>query len=536
LLLIAASRATWLGVVRGSSLQAVASTQQVEELKVPAERGAITDRHGIELAVSEPAEDVAVTPYLVKQPLAVARKLAPLLDMTQAQVLDKLDEKGGFVYLRRNVPATQTKQIHDLDLPGLQFTPSGRREYPRKWLASQVLGWIGTDGQGLGGLEYAEDKVLRGTDGERRIVKDARGDPLVLQDTKRAKPGKSLRLTLDAALQGKVEDVLSQVGLKWRPKGATALVMDPYSNTVLALANWPRVDANNRDGAPAYAAQDRAVGSIYEPGSTFKAVTVAGALQDKAVTPDDIFHLPPSIDVADRTIKEAEPRGTVDLSVSQILAQSSNVGTVRIGLRLGATKFDRWVRAFGFGRPTGIELPGEQAGLVLKRNEYSGSSMGNLPIGQGESVTPIQLATAYAAIANGGILRRPRIISEIGGKRTPMPHGTRVITKQTAAQVRTMLEGVVSATGTGSAAAIPGYTLAGKTGTANKIDRKTGEYSKTRFIASFAGFAPARKPKLLVTVMVDEPQGEIFGAEVAAPAFQEIMRFALPYLGVAPGD
>ena len=209
------------------------------------------------------------------------------------------------------------------------------------------------------------------------------------------------------------------------------------------------------------------------------------------MTPNDIFHLPPSIDVADRTIKEAHDRGTEDMSVTQILAQSSNVGTVRIGLRLGATKFDQWVRAFGFGKPTGIELPGEQSGLVLKRDEYSGSSMGNLPIGQGESVTPIQLATAYAAIANGGILRRPRIISEVGGERTPMPPGTRVITKQTAAQLRTMLEGVVSAGGTGSAAAIDGYTLAGKTGTANKIDRKTGEYSKTRFIGSFAGFAPA---------------------------------------------
>jgi cell division protein FtsI/penicillin-binding protein 2 len=310
--------------------------------------------------------------------------------------------------------------------------------------------------------------------------------------------------------------------------------MDPYSNTILALANWPRVDANDRAGAPAYAAQNRAVGSFYEPGSTFKAFTVAGALQEKAVTPTDIFHLPPTIDVADRTIREAHDRGTVDLSVSQILAQSSNVGTVRIGERLNATRFDKWVRRFGFGKPTGVELPGEQAGLVLKRSEYSGSSMGNLPIGQGESVTPIQLATAYAAIANGGILRRPRIISEIGGKRTATPRGERVITQKTAAQLRTMLEGVVEAGGTASAAAIDGYTLAGKTGTANKIDRKTGEYSKTRFIGSFVGFAPARKPRLLVTVMVDEPQGEIFGAEVAAPAFQEIMRFALPYLGVGP--
>jgi cell division protein FtsI/penicillin-binding protein 2 len=209
---------------------------------------------------------------------------------------------------------------------------------------------------------------------------------------------------------------------------------------------------------------------------------------------------------------------------------------VRIGQRLGETRFDRWVRRFGFGRKTGIELPGEESGQVLKRSEYSGSSIGNLPIGQGESVTPMQLATAYSAIANGGILRRPRLVSEIGGERTAMPRGRRVISPRTAEQLRTMLEGVVEAGGSASEVAIPGYTLAGKTGTANKIDRRTGEYSKTRFIGSFVGFAPARKPKLLVTVMVDEPQGEIYGAQVAAPAFEEIMRFALPYLGVSPGD
>ncbi len=534
MLLIAASRAAWLGAVKGESLQAVASTQQVEVLKVPARRGAIVDRNGIELAVSEPADDIAVTPYLVKQPMAAARRLARLLDTTQGKLLTKFEQKGGFVYLARNVPGTRSAKIKQLDVPGLQFVPSSRREYPRKWLASQVLGWVGTDGDGLAGLEYAKDDLLRGTDGERRIVKDALGEPIVLQETKRAAPGQDLRLTLDAELQGKVENVLAEVGLKWRPKGATALVMDPYSNTVLALANWPRVDANDSGGAPGYAAQNRAVGFNYEPGSTFKPFTVAGALEEKVVTPTDVFHLPPTIDVADRTIKEAHERGTVDLTTTQILAQSSNVGTVRIGQRLGETRFDRWVRRFGFGRPTGVELPGEESGQVLEREDYSGSSIGNLPIGQGESVTPLQLATAYSAIANGGILRRPRLISEIDGRRTAMPRGRRIIRPTTAAQLRTMLEGVVDVGGTASAAAIPGYTLAGKTGTANKIDRRTGEYSKTRFIGSFVGFAPARKPKLLVTVMVDEPQGEIYGAEVAAPAFQEIMRFALPYLGVAP--
>ena len=274
MLLIAASRATWLGVVRGSSLQAVASTQQVEELKVPARRGAIIDRNGIELAVSEPAEDVAVTPYLVKQPIAVARQLAPLLDMTQAQVLDKLDREG-----RLRLPRAQPARHADRRRSASSRSPACSSS-PAGGASTRASGWPRRCSAGSAPTARASaawstprDKILRGTDGERRIVKDALGEPIVLQETKRAKPGKDLRLTLDAELQGKVEDVLSQVGLKWRPKGATALVMDPYSNTVLALANWPRVDANDRDGAPGYAAQNRAVGSIYEPGSTFKPFT-----------------------------------------------------------------------------------------------------------------------------------------------------------------------------------------------------------------------------------------------------------------------
>ncbi|MEY2443240.1 MAG: hypothetical protein QOJ46_2666 [bacterium] len=535
LLAVAVVRTLWLGGVQASSLQRAAATQQVDEIVVPARRGAISDRNGIELAVSQPAADVAATPYLVKQPARVAAQLAPVLGQTPARVLKKLGAEGGFVYLARNLPATKAEQIKKLHIEGLQFIPSARRDYPRKWLASQAIGGVGVDGEGLSGLEYAFDRVLHGTNGTRRIVKDALGAPIVLQETKRAVPGKDLKLTLDAQLQGKVEDVLAQVGAKWHPKGATAIVMDPNTSTILALADWPRVDANDLGGAPAYASQNRAVRFIYEPGSTFKAFTVAGALEDKRVTPDEYWHLPPTIDVADRTIKEAEERGTVDLTTSQILAQSSNVGTVRIAEKLGADRFDYWTRRFGFGRRTKIELPGEESGLVLARNKYTGPSMGNLPIGQGNSVTPMQLATAYAAIADGGVLRRPRIVARVGDRATKVPTGKRIISEATTAQVRQMLTGVFEAGGTASKIAIDGYTLAGKTGTASKIDADTGEYSQSRYIASFVGFAPARDPKLLVTVMVDEPQGAIFGAEVAAPAFQEIMRFALPYLRIGPG-
>ena len=539
LLLIAAARTMWLGGVQANSLQRAAATQQVDELQVPARRGTISDRRGVELAVSEPAADVAVSPYLIKSPLKVAKQLGPYVDLTQAELLRKLSRRDtGFVYLARKVGGTKAASIRKLKLEGVQLIPTSRRAYPRRWLASQVLGAVGTDGEGLSGVEYARDSLLGGEDGKRRIVKDALGEPINVQETKRAVSGRDLQLTLDSQLQDKVEDVLAEVGAVWRPKGATAVVMDPHSGAIRAMANWPRVDANDLGGAPPYASQNRAVGFNYEPGSTFKAFTVAGALQEGVVKPDDYFHLPPTITVADREIGEAHDRGAVDLTTTQILSQSSNVGTVRVGQRLGERRFDRWVRRFGFGRGTGIELPGEETGQVLALDRYSGSSMGNLPIGQGESVTPMQLATAYSAIANGGTLMRPRIISRSGGKPTAQPRGRRVISTRTAAQIRTMLEGVLEAGGTASQAAIEGYSLAGKTGTANKIETtgpNKGEYSETRFIASFAGFAPARRPKLLVTVMVDEPRGEIYGSEVAAPAFQEIMRFALPYLGIAPG-
>ena len=529
------ARATWLGAVRANDLQAAATTQQVDDVPVPAPRGMIVDRRGLELAISEPAADVAVTPYLVDDPAAVARKLAPVLERPEQDLVEKLTRRDtGFVYLARKVRAARAEQAKKLGIEGLQTIPTSLREYPRDSLASQVLGAVGTDGEGLAGLEFERDDLLGGDDGERRLVKDALGEPISVRETERAEAGKDLQLTLDAGIQAKVEDVLAGIGGKYQPKGATAVVMDPRSSEILALANWPRVDANDVGGAPAYARQNRAAGFTYEPGSTFKAFTVAAALEEDLVTSETMFDLPPTITVADRTIGESHERGAVSLTTTQILAQSSNVGTVKIGQRLGARRFDRWVRRFGFGAATGVGLPGEEAGIVPRPEDYSGSSMGNLPIGQGAAVTAMQLAGAYAAIANGGVLRRPRIVKAVDGEPTERPQGKRVVSAETAAQVRTMLEGVLAPGGTASEVSIPGYTLGGKTGTANKVDAESGEYSQTRYIASFAGFAPSRRPELLVTVMVDEPQGAIYGAEVAAPAFEEITRFALPYLGIAP--
>jgi cell division protein FtsI (penicillin-binding protein 3) len=536
LLLLAGGRALFLGAIKGSSLASAAASQQVSSLELPARRGTIVDRNGSELAVSEPAADVSATWYLVKDPVKTAAKLAPLLGVSEDDLLRKLARHDtGFVYLARSLPANQAERVERLKLPGIQLTQGHRRVYPHDELASQLLGTVGVDGDGLRGLEYSQNRTLRGTDGERRLVKDALGESIEVRDTKPAKPGSRLELTIDAAIQDKVEQVLAGIGQQYRPKGATAVVMNPATGEVLALANWPRVDANAPSSAPPYALQERAVGYTYEPGSTFKSITVAGALQDGTVSPTTNFDLPPQIQVADRTIGESHPRGSVTLTTSEILAQSSNVGAIKIGLEMGKQRFDYWVRRFGFGKPTGVDLPGEQRGIVLPVSKYSGSSMGNLPIGQGQAVTPMQMAQAYAAIANGGILRAPRVVRRVGGRLVPTPRGRRVISGHTAAQLRVMLEGAFAPGGTASEVSIPGYKLAGKTGTANKIDATTGEYSESRYVSSFIGFAPALHPKLLIEVMVDEPQTEIYGGVVAAPAFEKIASFALKYLRIPPG-
>ena len=529
LLVCAVGRATWLTTVKASDLRSRAVSQQVEDIDVPATRGAIVDRHGVDLAVSEEAVTVFANPFLIKNPAKVAAKVAPLLGMQEADVLKKIsDSQKGFVFLKRKLQGLAGQKIEKLKIEGIGTMMEPKRTYPQGSLGSQLIGTVGTDNYGLSGLEQLLDKRLHGADGRRRVVRDALGDPISIVDAKRAEPGQNVKLTLDATLQERVEAVLADVGQTYRPAGSTALVMDPRSGAILALANWPRVDANDISAAPPYARQNRTVAAAYEPGSTFKAITVAGALEEGLVTPDTPFSIPPQIQVADRTIKDAEEHGYETLTVSRILAQSSNIGAVKIGMRLGPTGFDKWVRGFGFGKDTGVDLPGESPGIVLHPKQYSGSSMGNLPIGQGIAVTPIQMAQAYTAIANGGIMHRPYVVQGDGKP------GKRVLSKSTARQVAKMLEGVLGPGGTASEAAIPGYTLAGKTGTAQKPDPVNGGYSTYKYVASFIGFAPADRPRLLVAVMVDEPQGAIYGGVVAAPAFQKILSFALPYLKIPP--
>jgi cell division protein FtsI (penicillin-binding protein 3) len=544
LLLLAFSRAAYLGTIKAGTLKADAATQQVTTIPVPAVRGAISDSGGTELAVSETADNVTGDPFLIKTKyrLSDAQRLAPLLGIPEPKVLADLSEKTGFVYLAYDVPTAQSKSIMKLSIPGVSLIPEVTRNYPQGSLASQVVGTVNETDQGFSGLEYLYNKILGGSSGERRVVSDALGQPISIDDVHAAVPGKSIKLTINSALQSQVEQVLAGVGSAYEPKGATAIVMNPNTGAILALANWPGVDANGVSGANTSGMskteqqylEDRAVEFNYEPGSTFKVVTVAGALQDGTITPSTEFDVPPYLQVYTQQIHDAESHGYVNYTVAQILQYSSNIGADEIAMhKLGAQKLSSWIHRFGFGAPTGIDLPGEAPGVVPPLSTWSGTTIATLPFGQGLEVTPIQVATAYAAIANGGILRTPHIVQSVGGKPVPEPRGHRIISSKVASEMRVMLRGVYADGGTASGAAIKGWDLAGKTGTANVV--VNGTYSKTAYIASFVGFVPASAPKLEVMVMVDEPsQGSIYGGAVAAPAFASIVGSAVPYLGINP--
>jgi len=548
LLAIALVRALWLGGVQSGQLKQAAFNEQVQTETVPAQRGEITDTSGIPLALSESVDDVIADPYLIERDgdaRAMADALAPVLGMKAQAVRAALTDakRGGYspVAMKVAPPVAQRALKLTVDgkpINGLSIEPDTKRVYPRPWELSQVLGYLNGSGNGVSGLEYSYNRELSGVNGKRQVINNpSTGEPISIRTVRRVRQGKSVQLTISSPLQAEVEQVLAGVGQQWQPKSATAIVMQPKTGAILALGNWPRVDDNDPySGAPMSvidnAIQDHAVSFTYEPGSTFKAVTVAGALQDHLITPDTHFTVPPDLTAYGKTVSDAEPHGYVNYTTSQILKYSSNIGADLIGAKLGPTRFNAWVHKFGLGRATGVDLPGEDDGSILPPSQYSGLSMLNLPFGQGESVTPLQMANVYSTIANGGILRAPHIVKAVGGRSQPLPRGHRIISTTTAAQIRTMLRGVLADGGTASGAAIPGYDLAGKTGTANiAVD---GKYSKTEYVASFIGMVPADDPKLVVAVVVDDPHGNIYGGSVAAPAFQKIVGWAVPYLGINP--
>jgi cell division protein FtsI/penicillin-binding protein 2 len=522
------ARAFLLQVVQGSSLASQAKGQQEDMIEVPGMRGSILDRNGQPLASSEPGANIVATPYQIVNAPETARKLAKALHMSRSDALEAISAPGGFSYVKKGATPEESDAVEKLGLAGITQEPLTLRIRPQGNIASQVVGQIDGDGVATTGVEAMENHVLAGVNGEQRIVKGSNGEPLRFENLRDARNGDSVQLTIDSTIQTEAENVLAEIGEQSSPINASAIVMDARNSDILAMANWPGVNLD--DVKDPEDLLNVGTGYTYEPGSTFKAITVASALETNTVTPASTFTLAPSIQVYDRTIEESHPRGTVNLSVGDILAQSSNVGAVTIGLEMGGRKLSKWINRFGFGKPTGIEYPNEEQGIVLPYSDWSGSTIGNVPMGQGLAVTPIQMVQAYGALANGGILRTPRLIEKIGGQPVPEEKGRQIIKPQVAAEVREMLKGVLAAGGTASEVSVPGYSLAGKTGTA-QVATKEG-YSDTKYVASFVGVAPADDPRIVVSIMVNQPQGAHTGGEVAAPGFGELAAFTLPYLGV----
>ena len=525
------ARAVWIQVVRAPALAAMASQQHKETIEIPAARGTIYDRLGEPLAIGEQATTVYADPATVLNPQRVAVKAASSLGLNANTLYPELrDRTKRFVYIERKADPIAAASLKRLGLAGVGFYPEERRTYPQGTVAAHVVGYAGTDNRGLEGLERSLDSRLTGRPGYEIVTRDANGRPVDVVGSRQERPGQNVVLTLDHQLQANAEQRLAQAMHEWDAKGATAIVMDTKTGAILTMASAPTFDANKFSIAPEDARRNRAVTDVYEPGSTFKIVTIAAALEDGIVSPLSKFTLAPTIQVADRVIHEAHIRGTETMTVRQILAESSNVGTITIAERLGGGELASWVDRFGFGKTTGVDYPGESAGMVLPFDKWSGSTIGTVPIGQGIAVTPLQMVSAYAAIGGGGILPKPYLVEKIGGHRVKHKAGIRVVSAKTAERMMSMFRSVV-VEGTGTQAAIPGYTVAGKTGTAQKAEN--GRYV-SKYVASFVGLVPARKPRLAILVMVDEPHGQIYGGVVAAPIFRDIARFALQYLEIPP--
>ena len=526
-------RATWLQGVRAESLARLGQTQHREAVTLPASRGTLYDRTGVELGLGEGATTVYANPKQIVNPRAAALAVERTLGLDSNRIYPQLaDRTRGFVYIERQADQAQAAALQRLKLSGFGFYPDERRNYPQGSVAAQVLGYVGIDGDGLAGLELQFNRQLSGRAGQETIVKDPAGRVIDVQQQRAERPGRDVFLTLDHSIQANAEEVLRETVHRWHAKSASAVVLDPRTGAVLAMAVQPGYNANRFPSAPSDLQRNRTVTDTYEPGSTFKLITVAGVLSERLVSPSTRFTLPYSLKVADRVIHDAEPRGTVNYSVAQILAHSSNIGAIELAEMLGRTRLSSWISRFGFGRDTGIDFPGESPGIVLPPDKWSGSTIGNVPIGQGIAVTPVQMAAAYAAIANRGIWSRPHLVDHVAGGGRPSLNRRRLVSPRIASQLMLMLKDVV-AEGTGQYAAMPGYQVAGKTGTAQKPDSHGG-YATGRYVASFVGIVPASRPRLVILVMVDEPQGAIWGGVVAAPAFQQIARFDLQYLEVPP--
>lgn len=539
---IAVARLVQIQLVRNQHYVMRAQRQQERTLELNPVRGSILDARGRVLAESVAAESIYADPQAVSDARATARALAAVhgIGYTARELEAKLRSGGSFVYLARQLPLEVTAEVRKLGLPGIYFLEAHRRSYPRGMLAANVIGYAGVDGDGLGGVEHSFDAEVRGTPGKVTLLKDARKGVYLVggEGPNRPRDGHHVVLTIDSVVQFIAERALEKAASKHRATGGAAVVLDPATGDILAMASYPTFDPNRFRDFPAASWKNRAVQDLYEPGSTFKVVTAAAGLEERIVTPSQMLDCGNGmLTIANITIHEHDGHQYDRLSFEDVMVHSSNVGSARVGLALGNRRFYDWIRRFGFGERTGIPLPGESTGLLRRAERWTQVSPASISIGQEIGATPLQVLRAIAAVASGGVLVEPRIVRRIvdaeGGvvREFPRGEGTRVISERTAAVLNEILKNVV-VRGTGAPAGMLEHVVAGKTGTAQKAGR--GGYLAGRYVASFAGYVPADRPRLAILVMLDEPRPEHYGGVVAGPAFREIAEGTLRYLGVPP--
>jgi len=530
-------RLGYLQLFRHSEYMARAQRQQQRVIEITPKRGAIFDRNMHPLAMSILVDSAFAVPSEFGDQQLAARLLSGVLGIPREVLEARLKSSHSFVWIARKLPPDKKEAVEALNLKGVYFQKENQRIYPKRDLAAHVLGFVDLDEKGLGGIEYELDGQIRGKSEKIIVMADARQRWFDGGEAQRER-GANVVLTLDEKIQYIAERELATAIAKTHAMAGTVMVMNPNTGEILALANWPKFNPNAANEAPAEARMNRAVAALYEPGSTFKLITLAAAFDQGTTRPEEVFDCENgAVYVAGHRIRDHKPFGL--LSVTDILAQSSDVGAIKIALRLGAPKFYDYIRAFGFGQPTGVDLPGESKGLLRRLENWSAVSIGSISMGQEVGVTPIQLISAVSAIANGGMLYKPRVIAELRrGNRVLPAEGLlgpaeprKVIHPETAATLRQLMEGVVL-NGTGKLAHLDGWTAAGKTGSAQKIDPATGRYSPTHFIASFTGFAPISNPAVTILVSLDSPVGLHEGGMVAAPVFKRIAEQVLPYLDV----
>jgi cell division protein FtsI (penicillin-binding protein 3) len=531
-------RLGYLQLIRHSDYLARAQRQQQRTVDITPKRGAIYDRNMHPLAMSVPVESAFAVPTEIGDNKAMAaRLLSGVLGIPRDVLETRFDSGNSFVWVLRKLPPDKADAVRALNLKGVYLQAENQRYYPKRELAAHVLGFVDLDEKGLGGIEYQLDSTIRGKSEKIVVMADARQrwfDGSAAQKDQ----GANVVLTIDEKIQYIAERELAAAIAKTHSLAGTIIVQNPNNGEILALANWPKFNPNTPSESKTESRMDRAVSAIYEPGSTFKLITLAAAFDQNLIRPEEVFDCENGkVYVAGHRIRDHKAFGM--LTVADILSQSSDVGAIKIALRLGPPKFYEYIRNFGFGQQTGVDLPGESRGMLRKLENWSAVSIGSISMGQEVGVTPLQLVTAVSSIANGGTLYKPHVVSQLrrGDQILPMTgplapsEPKEAIRPETAATLRRLMEGVVL-NGTGKLARLDGWTAAGKTGSAQKIDPNTGRYSPTQLIASFSGFAPINDPAVTILVSLDSPVGQHEGGQVAAPAFKRIAEQVLAYLDV----